>query len=97
MIDLIPIYIRFQTVSAVASMYHVQRGHGHCFYVFTSNERYDDALMDALLDYESDVRDAYDFYWVEFRYVPLVLINAISDIIPSSARLMFERDGEGEG
>lgn len=59
-------------------------------WVLLQQDRYDDALMDSLLDLEGEILDQYPDHLFEFHYMPL-LDDRHNLPIPAGAVLIFDR------
>jgi len=59
------------------------------FWVFTTNDIYDDALMDKLIEAEEAVLEDYEL--LTFNYPPLVIVANPHEIMPDDAVLIFEK------
>jgi hypothetical protein len=78
---------RFAQIAEVSSIYHDEI----TFWVFTSDEKYDDSLMDALISQEEAILDLYAGLEIVFQYVPLILCNGPQEIVSHAAHLIFAR------
>lgn len=83
---------RFSHIAAVKSIYRVTHEPTVIYFIFTSNIKYDDHLMDTLLSIEGILLDQYQYpgWHLSFRYIPTVLLTNINEIIPADAIMVFE-------
>jgi len=60
------------------------------FKIFTSNTRYDDQLMDRLLEVECDLKSMYRDSLPRFEYVPRIY-DRIDEVIRKGSKLIYRR------
>ena len=84
------ILIRYQGVDQVQAIYIQRLPTVSNVFVLLQQDRYDDALMDSLLDLEGEILDQYPDRLFEFHYMPL-LEDRQSLPIPASAVQIFHR------
>jgi hypothetical protein len=82
---------RFKKLPQVQSIYTNAYMRRKQFLILTSNEKYDDQLMDQLLSTEFDLRTAYGQIPARFVYVPR-LFESLNEVVPSESKLIYERD-----
>lgn len=83
----------FAQITAVEAIYKEISERAIIFFVFTSNEKYDDQLMDDLLSIEGSLLDQYHYpgWDIIFRYIPAILCDNMNEITSKNATLIFER------
>lgn len=82
------LYAGFQAMEPVQSVYIQPLPEATNVFVFLSQNRYDDALMDDLLDKEADILDRHPETLFNFHYVPLL---SAAPTVPQNAALIFSR------
>jgi hypothetical protein len=82
---------RFSRIPQVQAIYRTFDGGAITFWLFTSNEAYDDGLMDTLLSLEEDLLDSYPEPAISFRYVPSVLCPSPLELVGARAVSIFQR------
>jgi hypothetical protein len=60
------------------------------FLIFTSNNKYDDSLMEILLSNEYEIRLAFASIPASFEYIPR-LADVTNEIVPQDAKLIYKR------
>jgi hypothetical protein len=60
------------------------------FLIFTSNNKYDDSLMEILLSNEYEIRVAFASIPASFEYIPR-LADVTNEIVPQDAKLIYKR------
>lgn len=60
------------------------------FLIFTSNNTYDDSMMDILLSIEHSIRLAFTSIPASFEYIPH-LADVTNEIVPQDAKLIYQR------
>jgi hypothetical protein len=85
------VFKRFSSVESVCSIYLDIRGSQIRFWVFIANDRYDDKLMNQLIDREKTVLEAHPEEKVDFIYVPLSGAPHPREVVGDEASLIFER------
>ena len=81
----------FSEAPEVSFIYLSDIGDYISVWVFTSNKRYDDALMDELLDCEIFIMKEFPQEKFDIRYVPLVMIDTPDDVVGSPAVEIYRR------
>lgn len=81
---------RFKDVPEVQSIYTDIYVNRRRFLILTSNEKYDDALMDQLLSIEHDLRLSRAEAVASFVYIPKRLESA-DEIVSRDSKLIYER------
>lgn len=61
------------------------------FKIFTSNTRYDDQLMDKLLEIECEFKSIYRDLFPMFEYIPRIY-NSVDEIVRKGSKLIYRRD-----
>ena len=79
----------YAPIEQVAMIYADHANSQEVFTLFISGERYDDALMDRLLDCEWSLRRRYGSRGLSFRYLPDVPQGTHRDALSIRARLIF--------
>ena len=82
---------QFKTLTEVQSIYTDRYLDRKQFLVFTSNERYDDLLMDRLLLIERGLRLSHRKLPASYVYIPR-LYQSPREIVPHESKLIYERD-----
>ncbi|NJN97972.1 MAG: hypothetical protein HC875_29790 [Anaerolineales bacterium] len=82
------LYTGFYPIEPVQSVYIQPLPEATNVFVFLSQNHYDDALMDNLLDKEADILDRHPETLFNFHYLPL--LNAVPTV-PQNAALIFSR------
>jgi len=60
------------------------------FKIFTSNTRYDDQLMDKLLEIEFEFKSIYRDSFPRFEYIPRIY-DSVSEIVRKGSKLIYRR------
>ena len=81
----------FSEIPEVSVIYQDISGNELTYWVFINNEKYDDQLMDKLIDIELEILDSYSQPSILFRYVPLVLCDDPHQVAGGTAQLIFQR------
>jgi hypothetical protein len=82
---------RFQAIPEVKSIFEGLVNGAKTFWIITSNETYDDMLMDRLLSLEEQTLDSYPGAKLSFEYIPAILIGSPEEKVSASATSIFER------
>jgi len=82
---------RFKAVAKVHSIYTNNYMGRKQFLILTSNEKYDDELMDQLLSIEYEFHLEYMQTPVRFAYIPR-LFESLNEVVPRESTLVYERD-----
>jgi hypothetical protein len=80
----------FKKIPDVQSIYTDEYVNRKRFLILTSNEKYDDPLMDQLLSLERELRLSHDEIAISFVYIPK-LLDSGDEIIPRDSKLIYER------
>jgi hypothetical protein len=81
---------RFKGLDEVKLIYVDTYMESKIFKIFTSNTRYDDELMDKLLEIEFELRSIYRDSFPRFEYIPRIY-NSIDEIVRKGSKLMYKR------
>ena len=81
------LYTCFYSIEPVQSIYLQALDEIHNVFVFLKQDRYDEGLMDCLLEQESDIVEQYPEILFNFHYLPL--LDNIPPAIPENATLVF--------
>jgi hypothetical protein len=85
------VLIYFAQMRAVEAIYQDDIESVVLFWIFTSNEKYDDALMDQLLSRENRILDTYPGTSIAFRYLPSAACQNHREVVGNTATLIFKR------
>jgi len=80
----------FKEITDVQSIYTDEYLNRKRFLILTSNEKYDDTLMDQLLSVERELRLSHAEIAASFVYVPKLWESA-DEIVPRDSKLIYER------
>jgi len=83
----------FKEIPDVQSIYTDEYLNRKRFLILTSNEKYDDALMDRLLSVEQDLRISHAEVPASFVYIPR-LLESEDGIVRRDSRLIYERGSD---
>lgn len=83
--------LRFAQIKQVEAIYKCETEGEIRYWVFTNNQKYDDAVMDTLLDQEVAILVKYPTKNIRFSYVPLVLCSDPYDVVDSGAVSILQR------
>ncbi len=83
------LHIGFYSIEPVQAVYIQLLPEAHNVLVFLNQKYYDEALMDRLLEQESDLLDQYPEILFNFHYLPL--LDNTSPALPENAVLIFSR------
>ena len=81
----------FSLIPEVKYVYRENDGDIARYFVFTSNDVYDDALMERLLNREIGIIHATPDLLADFQYIPHGLYSIAADAVSSAAEIIFER------
>jgi len=84
----------FEGIGQVFSIYTDEYLQRKRFLILTTNEKYDDELMDRLLVAERDVRLQFKDVPLSFEYIPR-LIESLDQIFNPNVRLIWSRNLDG--
>lgn len=84
----------FEGIGQVFSIYTDEYLQRKRFLILTTNEKYDDELMDRLLVAERDVRLQFKDVPLSFEYIPR-LIESLGQIFNPNVRLIWSRNLDG--
>ncbi|MBK8030903.1 MAG: hypothetical protein IPK17_15700 [Chloroflexi bacterium] len=82
---------QFSSNPKVAAIYAAIDNSSVQFYVFTSNEVYDDELLDSLIEIESRLMDMFPNIDQSFRFVASILVTAHREVTGNDAFMLFQR------
>ena len=82
---------KFSTIPEVEAVYRDKVNNRLSFWVFTSNDRYDDALMDMLITKEEEILDTYPQFVTSISFPPSVLCADHREVVGGTATVIFER------
>jgi hypothetical protein len=82
---------RFSQIAAVVAIYRTIHHGAITFWIYTSNETYDDELMRTLLAQEETILDRYQEATIRFRYIPFVLSPSPEELVGSHGVLIYQR------
>ena len=80
----------FKEIPDVQSIYTDEYLNRKRFLILTSNEKYDDTLMDQLLSVERELRLSHAETATSFVYIPK-LVESADEIVPGDSKLIYER------
>jgi len=80
----------FKEVGEVLTIYRDEYRDEIRFTISTSNETYDDELMNRLLEIEYNIRLIFHDSPIYFQYIP-ALYDSIEEILPGQTRLIYTR------
>lgn len=80
----------FKEIPDVQSIYTDEYLNRKRFLILTSNEKYDDTLMDQVLSVERELRLSHAETATSFVYIPKLLESA-DEIVPRDSKLIYER------
>jgi len=81
------IYTQYQHIDQVQAIYGQDLPEVYNVYVLLNHDRYDEALMDRLLDQEEFVLDLHPDSFLQFYYLP-ILENNIPQVPKNSVRIL---------
>jgi len=81
---------RFKDIPEVELIYVDMYLENHRFQIFTSNNKYDDELMDKLLEIEFELKSLERDLPFRFEYIPRIYGN-INEITRSGSKLIYKR------
>lgn len=84
----------FERIEQVFSIYTDEYLQRKRFLILTTNEKYDDDLMDRLLIAERDIRLQFKDIPISFEYIPK-LVEALSQVLNPHAGLIWSRSLDG--
>ena len=82
---------KFSKIPEVEAIYRGIANNRLSFWVFTSNDRYDDALMDILITREEEILDTYPQFVTSVSFPPSVLCEDHREVVGDTATPIFER------
>lgn len=85
------VQMAFSHIPEVSSIFAQFGDNSARFWIFTSENEYDDELMNTLITEELRIAEMFPDNLTEFEYVPLVLCGTPNQIVPRNAQLIFER------
>jgi len=83
----------FKEITDVQSIYTDEYLNRKRFLILTSNEKYDDALMDRLLSVEQELHVSYTEVPASFVYIPK-LLESVDEIVRRDSKLIYERGSD---
>lgn len=81
----------FAQLHEVSLIYQEDNEQEVTFYIFTNNDKYDDGLLDQLLEHEVRIIGSYPKISVSFRYIALVLCDSPHDVVAATAKMIYKR------
>lgn len=82
----------FSSIPKVVSIYQDLKDNDDLvFWVFTSNERYDDELLDRLITLEMEIMRKYPLLQFVFWYVPAPYFGNEKSVVGDTAQVIFTR------
>lgn len=85
------IHERYSQIDEVEAIYEEIDDTQHTFWIFTSNRRYDDELMDRLIFQEEEIFDIYPKHNMSINYVASVMAENHREVVGNNAAIIFER------
>jgi hypothetical protein len=82
---------KFSAIPEVEAIYRDRVNNRLSFWVFTNNDKYDDALMDILIAKEEEILDAYPQFVTSISFPPSVLCENHREVVGNTATAIFER------
>lgn len=88
------VIVVFEGIEQVFSIYTDEYLQRKRFLILTTNEKYDDELMNRLLTSERDIRLQFNSVPLSFEYIPKIL-DALGQVLNPNVRLIWSRSLDG--